>query len=143
MRESRVDSLGRVMPVNRRGFGNIRLLPSGFWQASYLGPSKDRVYAPDTFGRRAEAEAWLAGERVRVFPKEQPTVKETRTDKLGRSMPTSRRRFGSLRQLPSGNWQASYVNRVGVRVRPPSTFLRRCDAEDWLASERERLNQVS
>ena len=44
----------------RRGFGQIRRLPSGRWQASHMAPGGRRVNAPDTFTTRKDAEAWLA-----------------------------------------------------------------------------------
>jgi integrase len=50
-----------TMPTRkRRGFGQIRRLPSGRWQASHMAPGGRRVNAPDTFTTRKDAEAWLA-----------------------------------------------------------------------------------
>jgi integrase len=46
-------------PGHRR-FGLIRKLPSGRYQASYLGPDGRRRTAPDTFARKREAEQWLS-----------------------------------------------------------------------------------
>jgi integrase len=43
----------------RRRFGNIRRLPSGRYQASYLGPNGQRRNAPDTFERKSDAERAL------------------------------------------------------------------------------------
>lgn len=45
-----------------RGFGYIRRLPSGRYQASYAGPDLARHKAPATFAARRDAEAWLAAE---------------------------------------------------------------------------------
>jgi len=45
-----------------RGFGHVRKLPSGRFQASYLGHDGLRHNAPETFAARLDAEAWLAGE---------------------------------------------------------------------------------
>src|SRR5690348_11024013 len=45
-------------PRHRR-FGNIRRLPSGRYQASYLGPDGQRRNAPDTFERKSDAERAL------------------------------------------------------------------------------------
>ena len=47
----------------RRGFGAVRKLPSGRFQASYVGPDQERHVADDTFATKADAEGWLAGER--------------------------------------------------------------------------------
>lgn len=47
----------------RRGWGAIRVLPSGRVQASYVGPDMRRYTAPYTFDTQLDAEAWLAAER--------------------------------------------------------------------------------
>ncbi len=44
----------------RRRFGWVRKLPSGRFQASYLGPNGRRHTAPETFERKADAERWLS-----------------------------------------------------------------------------------
>lgn len=46
----------------------------------------------------------------------------------------SRRRFGSVRKLPSGRWQASYVAVDGTRRSARDTFRTKTDADRWLAS---------
>jgi integrase len=43
----------------RRRFGKVRKLPSGRWQASYLGPDGKRRYAPDTYETKTAAEQFL------------------------------------------------------------------------------------
>lgn len=43
----------------RRRFGKVRKLPSGRWQASYLGPDGTRRYAPDTFDSKTAADQFL------------------------------------------------------------------------------------
>jgi Phage integrase, N-terminal SAM-like domain len=45
-------------PGHRR-FGNVRRIPSGRYQASYLGPDGQRRDAPDTFERKSDAERAL------------------------------------------------------------------------------------
>lgn len=45
-------------PVPRR-FGKMRRLPSGRWQASYVGPDRQRHLAPETFKARGDGEQWL------------------------------------------------------------------------------------
>jgi integrase len=44
-----------------------------------------------------------------------------------------RRRFGRVRQLPSGRWQARYRGRDGLDHPAPHTFERKADADRWLA----------
>ena len=50
----------------RRGFGYVRNLPSGQWQASYLGPDLVRRRAPQTFDAKSDAEGWLGRRREEV-----------------------------------------------------------------------------
>jgi integrase len=47
-----------------RGWGAVRRLPSGRYQASYLDASGTRRNAPDTFITRGAADAWLARQRA-------------------------------------------------------------------------------
>lgn len=43
-----------------------------------------------------------------------------------------RRRFGSVRQLPSGRWQARYRGRDGLLRAAPHPLTSQRDAEQWL-----------
>ncbi|MDR2380731.1 MAG: hypothetical protein LBE08_06100, partial [Bifidobacteriaceae bacterium] len=49
-------------PANRRqhGSGSIRRLPSGRFQALYIGPDRVRRPGPHTYSTRQDAEGWLA-----------------------------------------------------------------------------------
>ena len=49
-------------------------------------------------------------------------------------MAAKRRRFGYVRKLPSGRYQASFVGPSGLRQSAPSTFKTRTDADRWLAA---------
>ena len=49
-------------------------------------------------------------------------------------MAAKRRRFGYVRKLPSGRFQASFVGPSGLRQSAPSTFKTRTDADRWLAA---------
>ncbi|GIE32258.1 putative prophage phiRv2 integrase [Actinoplanes italicus] len=44
----------------------------------------------------------------------------------------AKRRFGMLRKLPSGRYQASFINPAGVRQNAPDTFKTKTDANRWL-----------
>lgn len=44
----------------------------------------------------------------------------------------SKRRFGTVRELPSGRWQARYRGTDGLMRSAPNTFTRQRDAEQWL-----------
>lgn len=45
-----------------------------------------------------------------------------------------RRRFGMIRKLPSGRWQATFKGPGGRRQSAPHTFATRADADRWLAA---------
>lgn len=47
---------------------------------------------------------------------------------------TARRRFGRVRRLPSGRWQARYTTPSGVEAAAPSTFRTKTDAVVFLAT---------
>lgn len=51
------------MSREKRGFGQVRKLPSGRYQARYTGPDGLRHTAPSTYEARDDAEAWLRAER--------------------------------------------------------------------------------
>lgn len=48
------------MTAKRRRFGRVRKLPSGKYQASFVGPNGRRQNAPDTFLTKTDANRWLA-----------------------------------------------------------------------------------
>lgn len=48
------------MAARRRRFGYVRKLPSGRYQASFIGPSGLRQTAPTTFRTKSDADRWLS-----------------------------------------------------------------------------------
>ena len=50
----------------RRGFGKVRKLPSGRWQASYIGPDGERHNAAETFLTKTDAAGWLAAKQTDI-----------------------------------------------------------------------------
>lgn len=52
------------MARKRSGFGNVRKLPSGRWQARYTAPGGNAVPAPMTFETKLDAETWLSTVRA-------------------------------------------------------------------------------
>ena len=46
-----------------------------------------------------------------------------------------RRRFGSVRKLPSGRFQARYRDETGVEYAAPETFATKTMASRWLATD--------
>ncbi|KAA1248766.1 tyrosine-type recombinase/integrase [Mycobacterium simiae] len=61
----------------RRGWGWIRRLPSGRYQASYIGDDLLRHTAPTTYTAKMDAEHWLASER-RLIERDEWTPPATR-----------------------------------------------------------------
>lgn len=57
-----------------------------------------------------------------------------------RNYKPGREGWGSLRLLPSGNWQASYVV-AGTRYTAPHTFKKKTDARSWLARQRTAVEE--
>jgi integrase len=57
---------GTTIMAKRRGFGAIRKLPSGRFQAHYTTPTGAKVTAPATFPSKIEAEVWLAERRREI-----------------------------------------------------------------------------
>jgi integrase len=53
--------------MSRRRFGYLRQLPSGRWQASYLGPDQERYRAPHTFKTRNDGAQWLNHEEAHII----------------------------------------------------------------------------
>jgi len=52
--------------MSRRRFGTVRKLPSGRYQASYIGPDGARHTADTTFTGKGYADAWLAGQQADI-----------------------------------------------------------------------------
>ena len=54
---------------------------------------------------------------------------------------TARRRFGSVRRLPSGRWQARYWDAADNRITAPVTFVTKGDAQRWLSAAETDMNR--
>jgi len=52
--------------TTRRSFGRLRQFRSGRWKASYTGPDGRLYEAPQTFGAKVDAEAWLTDRRREI-----------------------------------------------------------------------------
>ncbi len=50
----------------RRSFGAVRELPSGYYQARYVGPDRQTYRAPVTFSTYGDADTWLSGVRADI-----------------------------------------------------------------------------
>jgi hypothetical protein len=53
----------------------------------------------------------------------------------------AKRRFGRVRQLPSGRWQARYQGPDGIDRAAPETFAAKTDAEVWLTLKEAEIFQ--
>ena len=50
----------------KRGFGSVRKLPSGRYQARFTGPDGERWLAPRTFVTKEHANVWIAGQQTDI-----------------------------------------------------------------------------
>jgi integrase len=93
------------MARDKRGFGTIRKLPSGRYQALYTTTAGQRVTAPNTFAARIDAEAFLTDRRREV--------------ELGKHNPAAVRRPKHLFSDYTENWLRD--RHVGGRPIRPRT----------------------
>jgi integrase len=56
-------------------------------------------------------------------------------------MAAKRRRFGKVRKLPSGQYQASFIGPSGIRQTAPRTFRTKTDADRWLTAVETDLSR--
>ena len=109
----------------RRSFGHIRKLPSGRYQASYIGPDGHRHLRPGgTVRNKLTAEAWLA-EEERVIERgewEPPDQRERKTE-------------GSLKPL------GEYIeDNISTRLHRPSRAIREISAQNYRTILRNTLD---
>lgn len=52
-----------------------------------------------------------------------------------------RRRFGSVRQMPSGKFQARFIDPQGIRRNAPDSFRSETDAQRWLDAVDEKIRR--
>lgn len=67
--------------MGRRPFGLVRKLPSGRFQASFIGPSGQRQYAPNTFVTKTDAGRWLT-----LVEADRSRGKWLRNERVGRTL---------------------------------------------------------
>lgn len=125
----------------RRSFGTIRKLPSGRFQATYVGPDLIRHAAPLTFDARGYAERWLEDER-RLIQLEQWTSPAAREAASRRADTLSLRAYAA--QWFSGrvlrpNTQKDYRHLLEDVILPELGDLRlhdltRADVRRWWAN---------
>ena len=101
--------------TSKRGFGSIRKLPSGRFQARYASPAGRTVTAPATFTARIDAEAWLAAERRHVEAPEAWVSPKARLELARRAAEIDR--LPTFREYAEA-WIASRRNSKGEPLRP-------------------------
>ena len=88
----------------RKGFGNVRKLPSGRWQARYTGPDARTHKAHVTFDTKGDAETWLSTVRADI-------VRETWTPPTAAAAP-------QVRAVTFGDYSSAWLKARKVRGRP-------------------------
>ncbi len=111
------------MAGRRRGFGQVRKLPSGRWQARYTAPSgKDRIAAPTTFGNKPAAEAWLAKQQTLIAEgKINPTAVRTTFAEYAEAWLAGRALKTSTRALYRGQLDRALLPQWGEHRLPDIT----------------------
>ncbi len=94
--------------AGKRSFGSIRALPSGKFQARYIGPDGSEHKAPHTFTAQIDAEGWLSRERV-MIEREEWTPPATRT--------AAQASGGLTVKVYADRWHEETVNRHKPRTR--------------------------
>lgn len=95
----------------REAFGAVRKLPSGRYQASYVGPDGNRYPGPHTFDAIEDARGWLARRRVEIedggwSPHEARGATSAKASKTGS--------FAAYAE----QWISTRTNRKGEHLRP-------------------------
>jgi len=95
----------------RESFGAVRKLPSGRYQASYVGPDGLRHNAPQTFDAIIDARGWLAIQRATILSGEWSSTDTSRAEKAGVGKTISFYDYAT-------RWIATRTNRHGDHLRP-------------------------
>lgn len=95
--------------TGHRGWGWIRRLPSGKYQASYIGPDLVRHKAPKTFSAKMDGEHWLSSER-RLIERDEWTP------------PAQRVEAQKLKAVTVGEYADNWVEHRNVKPRTRSMY---------------------
>ncbi|WP_341579008.1 site-specific integrase [Microbacterium schleiferi] len=95
----------------RESFGAIRKLPSGRYQASYVGPDGERYTAPSTFTAIEDARAWLARRRIEIADDQWTQHTAQASAGAGKGRATTFAEYAE-------QWVATRTNRHGDHLRP-------------------------
>ncbi|MBM6402142.1 tyrosine-type recombinase/integrase [Phycicoccus sonneratiae] len=100
--------------AGRSGFGSVRKLPSGRWQARFLGPDLIRHVGSTTFQTKGDAQAWLAEER-RLITLGQWSSPHERALRAAAAESTRR---GRTLAVYAEQWLGHRVTSKGAALRP-------------------------
>lgn len=100
---------------DRRSWGKLRKLPSGRWQASYIGPDDERHAAPTTYDDKETAQLWLRNERRLV--EDAPDTWQPPKRRLKAAQADARRRGITFAEY-SASWLATRKNKRGQPLSP-------------------------
>lgn len=134
--------------AGRNSFGNTRKLPSGRWQARYLGPDMVRHIGPVTFQTKGDAQAWLAEERRLISlqqwsPPRERALKaaDAETERRGRTLATYAEAWLDTRVTAAGaslrpSTRAGYRNSLDIHILPtfgslPLDEITTADVRRW------------
>jgi integrase len=97
---------------NHRRFGNVRKLPSGRWQARYVGPDGIERKAPTTFETERQGENWLTLVESEIIRGEwtAPDASEVKLDDYGQKWIAERRLEPRTRE--------NYEDLFRINIRP-------------------------
>lgn len=113
----------RRRKATRVAFGSVRTLPSGRFQARYVGPDGQRHTAPMTFDAKRDAQGWLASQHAAV-------VEGRWTERHG----------AEIAAEAGGVTLAAYVEEwISTRTSPAGAPLRTTTAEEYRRLARTTL----
>ena len=122
---------------HRESFGKLRKLPSGRYQASYVGDDGIRYNAPTTFDNMTDGRGWLAAQSVRIHGGdwEPPTVtarKSATFDAYATEWITRRRVKGKpLRPRTQEEYRRLLAGPLGSLADTPLDKITRGHVDQW------------
>lgn len=95
----------------RETFGALRKLPSGRYQASYVGPDGVRHNAPQTFDTMTDARGWLAAQQTKILTEDWSPTEIRAAEQARQSRAET---FADYAET----WIDTRTNRHGEHLRP-------------------------
>lgn len=106
--------------MKQRGWGTLRRLPSGRYQASYVGPDLARHTAPVTYTGEMDAQHWLYAERLLIERQEwtAPAVRKAAQTSRGISVTDYLNGWIAQRVTLTHGVRYAYKNNVRKHIAP-------------------------